>query len=49
MTKPLIVDAHQDLGWNMACFGRDYTRSVAETRQAEAGTPIHRCWNVSYN
>lgn len=34
----MIVDAHEDLAWNMATFGRDYTRSVAETRAAEAGT-----------
>ena len=33
----LIVDAHQDLAWNMLSFGRDYTRSVAETRRIEAG------------
>ncbi|MCI0520047.1 MAG: membrane dipeptidase [Chloroflexi bacterium] len=33
----LIVDGHQDLAWNMATFGRDYTRSAAETRRREAG------------
>lgn len=33
----LIVDAHQDLAWNMLAFGRDYTRSVVETRRLEAG------------
>jgi len=33
----LIVDAHQDLAWNMLAFGRDYTRSVLETRRLEAG------------
>jgi membrane dipeptidase len=33
----LIVDAHQDLAWNMLSFGRDYTRSVTETRLIEAG------------
>lgn len=31
----IIVDAHQDLAWNHAVFGRDYTRSVQATRQAE--------------
>jgi membrane dipeptidase len=38
----IIVDSHQDLAWNMLTFGRDYTRSVAETRQLEAGgqTPL---------
>ncbi len=34
---PLIVDAHQDLAYNAVTFGRDYARSAAETRQAEAG------------
>lgn len=33
----LIVDAHQDLAWNMLAFGRDYTRSVTETRRIESG------------
>jgi membrane dipeptidase len=37
---PLIVDSHQDLAWNMLTYGRDYTRSVAETRQLEAGTTV---------
>jgi membrane dipeptidase len=36
----MIVDAHEDLAWNMATFGRDYTRSAAETRSAEADTHI---------
>jgi len=34
----LIVDGHQDLAWNILTFGRDYTRSVSETRQIEMGT-----------
>lgn len=34
----LIVDAHQDLAWNMLTFGRDYTRSAAETRLGEVKT-----------
>ena len=33
----LIVDAHQDLAWNMLAFGRDYTRSAQETRRLERG------------
>ncbi len=39
----LIVDAHQDLAWNMQTFGRDYTRTVAETRRIEqkTDTPKH--------
>jgi membrane dipeptidase len=36
----LIVDAHQDLAWNMLTFGRDYTLSAAEIRQREAGTVV---------
>jgi membrane dipeptidase len=35
---PLIIDAHEDLAWNMLTFGRDYNLSAAETRQREAGT-----------
>lgn len=33
----MIVDAHEDLAWNMLTFGRDYRRSAAETRALEAG------------
>jgi membrane dipeptidase len=33
----LIIDAHEDLAWNALTFGRDYTRSVLETRRLEAG------------
>src|SRR5689334_6205757 len=35
---PLIVDAHADLAWNMFSYGRDYTRSAAETRKLEIGS-----------
>jgi membrane dipeptidase len=35
---PLIVDAHADLAWNMLTYGRNYTRSAAETRELEAGS-----------
>jgi membrane dipeptidase len=34
----LIIDAHEDLAYNMLTFGRDYTRSAAETRRLEADT-----------
>ncbi|MBT3390137.1 MAG: peptidase M19 [Chloroflexi bacterium] len=39
----LIVDAHQDLAWNMLTFGRDYTRSALETRRLEmhSAAPRH--------
>ncbi|HIE24990.1 MAG TPA: peptidase M19 [Anaerolineales bacterium] len=36
----LIVDAHQDLAWNMLSFARDYTRAVHKTRQLERGLPV---------
>jgi membrane dipeptidase len=36
----LIVDAHQDIAWNMLTFGRDYTQSAADTRLKEDGTLI---------
>jgi membrane dipeptidase len=35
----IIVDAHEDIAYNMLSFGRDYTRAAAETRQLEAGGP----------
>lgn len=37
---PLIVDAHEDLAWNMLTFDRDYSRSASETRQREVGTDV---------
>ena len=40
MVMPLVIDSHQDLAWNMLTYGRDYTRSVMETRRLEAGTSI---------
>ncbi|MCX8063317.1 MAG: membrane dipeptidase, partial [Anaerolineales bacterium] len=40
----LIVDAHQDLAWNILTFRRDYSRSAAEIRQSEAGSSIWE-WN----
>lgn len=38
-----IVDAHQDLAYNILTFGRDYRLSAHETRTREQGTdtPIH--------
>lgn len=38
----IIVDAHEDLAWNALTFGRDYLRSVDESRQREAGGEIPR-------
>jgi membrane dipeptidase len=34
----IIVDAHEDLAWNMLTFGRDYSRSVHDTRRIEQGS-----------
>jgi membrane dipeptidase len=34
----IIVDAHQDLAWNILTFGRDYTQSAADIRLGEHGT-----------
>lgn len=36
----LIVDAHEDLAYNILTYGRDYTISAAETRRRERGTQI---------
>ncbi len=32
----LIVDAHEDIAWNVLCYGRDYTQSAQTTRDTEA-------------
>ena len=41
---PLIVDAHQDLAWNMLTFGRDYRRTVDATREIEKDSlAVHKC------
>lgn len=34
-TPFLVVDAHEDIAWNMLNYGRDYTRSAYETREIE--------------
>jgi len=34
----IIVDAHEDLAWNILSFGRDYALSVDEIRRSEAGS-----------
>ncbi len=38
LMTPIIVDAHQDIAYNMLMFGRDYRHSTAETRAREAGS-----------
>ena len=41
---PILIDAHEDLAWNMLAFGRDFSRSAYETRERERGTSIP-VWN----
>ncbi|MCD4671950.1 MAG: membrane dipeptidase [Anaerolineaceae bacterium] len=36
---PLLIDAHQDLAYNMLTFQRDYRRSAAQTRTIEDQHP----------
>jgi membrane dipeptidase len=36
----MIVDAHEDIAWNVLTFGRDYMRGVQAIRGSEQGTPI---------
>jgi membrane dipeptidase len=38
----IVVDAHQDIAYNVLCHGRDYRRSAWETRRLEAGTDTAR-------
>ncbi len=33
--QPLIVDAHEDIAYNILNYGRDYTRAAVETRRLE--------------
>lgn len=42
---PLLIDAHQDIAYNMFSFGRDYRQSAAETRAREADTRIPELQN----
>ena len=36
----MIIDAHEDIAWNMLRYGRDYTRSAYETRRLEQNTDV---------
>ncbi|MEA3374898.1 MAG: membrane dipeptidase [Chloroflexota bacterium] len=36
----LIVDAHEDIAWNVLALGRDVRRSALETRRLEVGTDV---------
>lgn len=35
-----VVDAHEDIAWNMLMFGRDYTQSAKQLRRRESSTSI---------
>lgn len=35
-----IIDAHEDLAWNMATFGRDYSTSASTIRSKEASSIV---------
>src|SRR5262245_52499762 len=36
----LIVDAHEDIAWNVLTFARDYTHSAAWLNSKERGSPV---------
>jgi membrane dipeptidase len=38
MPLPLIIDAHEDLAYNVLNFGRDYLRAAVDTRRIEKET-----------
>ncbi len=38
MPLPFLVDAHEDIAYNILNFGRDYTRAAVDTRRHEAET-----------
>ena len=40
---PILVDAHEDLAYNALAYGRDYSRSALDIRQAEAGGAAPQC------
>jgi membrane dipeptidase len=40
MTDPILIDAHEDLAWNILSFRRDYTLPVVETRKNEQDTIV---------
>jgi len=36
----LIVDAHEDIAWNVMCYGRDYTQSAHATRARDSDETV---------
>lgn len=41
MSKPIIVDAHQDIAWNKLALNRDFFESTAQKRSREGEHPAH--------
>jgi len=39
LAMPILIDAHQDLAYNMLTYQRDYLQPVAETRRREQDSP----------
>jgi len=42
-----IIDGHEDLAWNMLTFGRNYIRSVEQTRRIEIGSRVEKQGGIS--
>ena len=40
LSLSIIVDAHEDIAWNVLCFGRNYLTSAHRIRRAEADGPV---------
>jgi membrane dipeptidase len=38
----IIIDAHEDIAWNVLCYNRQYLKSAKEIRQLEAGGPAEK-------
>jgi membrane dipeptidase len=36
----IIIDAHEDIAWNVLCFGRNYLNSANSIRRTEANGPV---------
>ena len=34
----IVVDAHEDIAWNVLTFGRDYLQSAQSVREREAAS-----------
>ncbi len=44
---PIIVDAHEDIAWNVLCFGRNYLGSAYDIRRSEAGGAVEAVTGVA--